>query len=382
MSRNLLKQLEVWDMSLRLRVGIIAVAAACIVAAFLLLRGGGDIAADAVFINDAVMVAQTPWELTDKLNLAFEEMSAAQTRRSNVALGGVVAIIVLFVIITLIIHASVEKNILNPFRSMQSFARRVATGDLDTPLEMDKHNHFGAFTESFDLMRDELRAAKEGELRANQAKKELVASLSHDIKTPVASIKAVVELMTALEPDEATKQRLASINAKAEQIDGLITNMFHATLEELQALKVEPVELQSTALPALIHAADYLGQAEHFTIKPCIVLADPMRLQQVFDNIITNSYKYAGTAIKIDSYFEDKYLIINIQDLGPGVPADDLPLITNKFYRGQNAKSHTGGYGLGLYLSKYFIEKMGGLLDCQNAVNGGGLKIKIKLRLC
>ena len=73
---------------------------------------------------------------------------------------------------------------LTPFRKLRRFARDVAAGNLDIPLEMDSYGSFGAFTESFGLMREELKKARENERAADQSKKELVASLSHDINTP------------------------------------------------------------------------------------------------------------------------------------------------------------------------------------------------------
>lgn len=114
----------------------------------------------------------------------------------------------------------------------------MAAGNLDVPLEMDKQNIFGPFTESFDLMRSELKRSKKNEYLANQSKKELVASLSHDIKTPVASIQAITELMLVQQTDEAVRKSLTTINDKAKQITALVTDLFHASLEELQKLKV------------------------------------------------------------------------------------------------------------------------------------------------
>ena len=84
--------------------------------------------------------------------------------------------------------------VIRPFWKLKKFAERVADGNLDIPLEMDRKNLFGAFTESFDIMRSELKKARIAEARANAGKKELVAKLSHDIKTPVASIKAASEV--------------------------------------------------------------------------------------------------------------------------------------------------------------------------------------------
>ena len=99
----------------------------------------------------------------------------------------------------------IQRTVVKPFQKLKCFAERIADGCLDIPLEMDRKNLFGAFTESFDLMRSELKKAKLEAAGADAAKKELVAKLSHDIKTPVASIKAAAEVAAALAADEKTK---------------------------------------------------------------------------------------------------------------------------------------------------------------------------------
>jgi len=270
-----------------------------------------------------------------------------------------------------------EYGILRPFRELRRFTRSIAAGDLEFPLPMDKHGAFGVFMESFDIMREELKKARENERAAERSKKELVAQLSHDIKTPVASIKAAAELML-ISAEDMSKTRLEMINAKADQINALITDMFHSTLEELQALSVNAAEIHSFDITNCVKAADYKGKVKPFAIPDCIVLADKTRLQQVFDNIIGNSYKYAGSDIELRAYFDKNTLIVEIADFGSGVETDELPLVTNKYYRGKNAAQQSG-YGLGLYISKYFAEQMGGGLICENSQNGFTVKIILKL---
>jgi signal transduction histidine kinase len=244
------------------------------------------------------------------------------------------------------------------------------------PLEMDKNNLFGAFTEGFDLMREELNKARENERLANQSKKELVASLSHDIKTPVASIKAVTEVMYIKSADENQKKQLEIINSKADQINTLITNMFNATLEELQELKVTVTEQPSEVLYDLIKNADYNNLANVASIPECIVLLDVLRLAQVIDNVISNSYKYAGTSIYVSARICGKYLEIAFKDYGPGVLEDELPLIFNKFYRAHNSAGKSGS-GLGLYISKYIMDKMSGDICCENGDDGFVVMLKL-----
>lgn len=278
-----------------------------------------------------------------------------------------------------IVHAIFyDRKVFRPFRRLQSFARHVAEGKLDMPLEMDRGNMFGAFTESFDLMRDEINLARENERKANQSKRELVASLSHDIKTPVASIKAVSDVMYARTGDETIRNQIEIINSKADQINTLITNLFSATLEELQELKVTVAEEPSGLLYELIGKADYNKQVTISNIEECLILADKLRLAQVIDNVISNSYKYAGTSIEVTTQLKGKFLEVIVKDFGPGVPEEERPLIFNKFYRAKNA-GNKSGTGLGLYISKYIMNQMSGEIDCENTEDGFAVKLKLKM---
>lgn len=280
-------------------------------------------------------------------------------------------------------------QIVRPFENMQQFARQVADGDLDFKLYIQKNNYFGAFTESFDLMREELKKARQGEYEANISKKELVAELSHDIKTPVATIKAVCELMEAKwnsyenslgknsENDvvvtallDFSIEKVDVIYNKADIIDKLISNMFHATLEELEMLKIEPIEEDSIVIEKMFQEINHDGKIHLLNkIPQCLIKCDPLRLSQVIDNVISNSYKYADTDIDVifDINKKDKLLKIKIKDFGDGIEASQLPLVCQKFYRGSEDKVKSiSGSGLGLYLAKLFMEGMQGTFECYN----------------
>lgn len=284
--------------------------------------------------------------------------------------------ILLTATISLILALHIDRTIFQPFRKLKGFARNVAQGNLDIPLTMDKNNLFGAFSESFDLMREELKLARENERLANQSKKELVASLSHDIKTPVASIMAVAEVMHAKSQDASDQKQLKVITSKAEQINTLITNMFTATLEELQELKVSATEQSSQVIGSLIKNADYDNRVTYLGKAECIVLMDELRLAQVIDNIISNSYKYAGTSISASIVIDGDYLVITFKDFGQGVSEEEKTLIFNKFYRAKNSEGKSGA-GLGLYISKYLMNKMSGDIEGENMEDGFIIRIKL-----
>ncbi len=329
----------------------------------------------AIINRDTIIDIEVNNTVLGKLIIYNDTNNIWQRYKSNL-LTFTVAIMVFEAILCLLYGLYINKVIFHPFKKLRRFAKNVAEGKLDFPLEMDKGNKFGVFTESFDLMREELKKARESERNANRSKKELVAQLSHDIKTPVASIKAVTEIMSVKSQNEYEKKQLEVINTKADQINDLITNMFNATLEELQELKVTVTEQSSQIIEDLINEADYKKLVTITCANHCIVNIDTLRLSQVIDNIISNSYKYANTPIDVSITIERQYLVITFKDYGKGVTDDEVHLIFNKFYRGHNSIDKSGS-GLGLYISKYLIEKMSGEIMCKNLSDGFAVIIKL-----
>ncbi len=273
-----------------------------------------------------------------------------------------------------------KRVMIDPFEKLNGFAQRIAGGNLDIPLSMDRHNLFGAFTESFDIMRSEIKKARIAQAKANVSKKELVAELSHDIKTPVASIKAASEVGAALTDNERIRDNYTQIIYKADQINTLITNLFTATMEELEQLSVTPEDMESRVVEEMLESSDYLHRGVIPKIPECILYADPLRLQQVFDNIFANSYKYAGTKIEVMICRKERRLDVRIEDYGGGVSEEELPLLREKFKRGGHVE-HVEGAGLGLYISDYFMGEMKGELVIENGEHGLAVTVRIPLSM-
>ncbi|MBO4688177.1 MAG: HAMP domain-containing histidine kinase [Clostridiales bacterium] len=310
----------------------------------------------------------------------YREQQASRNRRISIICG---AVLFAMLAVTLGYFIYLKKRIVDPFDKMQHFASEVAAGNLNVPIQMDRNHVFGAFTESFDIMREELKASKLREAEAVKARKELVAQLSHDIKTPVTSIKAMADVMELSAHDEEERNTIRSINAKADQIDSLVSNLFHATLEELEHLEVKPDEVTSKDIEHFISEADYKKKVSAFRIEEVVVSADPLRLNQVINNIFSNSYKYADTEMTVRSRVEKgvgatRFLVIEIGDHGGGVPESELDTIFGKYKRGCNAGEKDGA-GLGLYISRYLMEKMGGEITASNCDDG--LLVVLRLRL-
>ena len=244
----------------------------------------GDVVLD--YEHDGKLLAKISFVNT---TINFEEQKEALMRIVLVAISAIWFLgMVLFVYFYM--------GYVRPFHKLKNFAGEVARGNLDMPLSMTKSNYFGVFTESFDIMREELRRAKENEYKANVSKKELVAELSHDIKTPIATIKAACEVIEVKSAKSEgiggleLHDKVQLIEKKADVVEQLINNMFHATLEELEVLKVEPQEELSTCIDEMFKELQVYGNIHiENQIPQCLLWMDKLRMVQVIDNIVNLS---------------------------------------------------------------------------------------------
>lgn len=273
----------------------------------------------------------------------------------------------------------INRNIIKPFKRMKDFAGAIAMGNLDKTLNMEKNNIFGVFTESFDIMREELKASREREIALKLKEKELVASLSHDLKTPVTGIKLLCEMLLVKVEDLYVKKKIENISSKTVEINTLLDDLLASTLEDMGELKVNCAELDSNVLGQLVDEHDPRKKVNSENVPECILYADRKRLSQVIGNIIGNSYKYADTDIEVKYRFVDGFLEMKISDHGEGVAEEELELLTNKFYRGSRNTSDKEGSGLGLYISSELMKKMKGQLICDSDKDGFTVTLMIPL---
>ncbi len=292
------------------------------------------------------------------------------------------------------------KVFLKPIKELKDFATDIAKGDLDKPLPIRKTNMFGSFVEGYDMMREQVKLSIDRERKGEIARKELIQGLSHDIKTPLAVIGATCEVLDlkysrkikeADEQDTAeysdTLDKIRTINAKAGSVSSLLSDVMHASLEDIEKIEVTVSEESTVILEDRIKSLSSFGNIimeNH--IHPCLVYMDRQRMDQVIENIISNSAKYAGTDITVtfsqtkDILMENgkagSFIKIKIRDEGPGVPDSDLPLISEKYYRGKNSAGKSG-YGLGLFLCKMYMNKQGGGMEYYN---DNGFVVELLLR--
>ena len=312
--------------------------------------------------GDTQAASQKAQQLVNAANSAKSEDSSAGLWILCIAAVAVVNICIVFIWI----------SVIKPFHKLERFADSLAAGEFDEALDYQRTNYFGKFTWAFDSMRREIIKARACERAAIDNNKTVIASLSHDLKTPVASISAYSEaLVNGLYSNtEEMYSYLDVISSKCAEVAKLTNDMITHSIGELGALKMEPSSIDLCELIEMLvretAATDVRFERPMFPVR---VYADRSRLTQLFGNLIANAQKYAGTQIDISITKKDRDFTVSVRDYGSGIPDDELPFVFDKFYRGSSSQGIEGS-GLGLYIVKYVAQRSGGDVIISNAEPG------------
>ena len=313
----------------------------------------------------------------------YAESLRREPLEDSVGINGIV-MCTLTVIFMAAVFVYVYINILRPFDKMKDYASEIAKGNFDVPLNYERSNYFGAFTWAFDSMRKEITRSRMAEREAIENNKTVIATLSHDIKTPITSIRAYAEGLEAnLDTSPERRARyLEVMMRKCDEVTELTNDLFLHSLSDLNMLQMKPEEFE--LVPFLKQSISEIG-AEHEDIlfrvpdiSP-VIYADKKRINQIVENLINNSRKYAKTSVTVSITQSGDTVSIHFRDKGPGIPDEDMPFITEKFYRGKNSGTENGS-GLGLYIVRYIAEQSGGSIELINHASGEeGLEVVVNL---
>ncbi len=209
--------------------------------------------------------------------------------------------------------------------------------------------------------------------------KDFISNMSHELKTPISTVKVALEALdnfNAIEDKHTTKEYLAMAGAEINRLDMLVNKALHNTLIEDGAivLRTEPVNLQSLTedtvglfrLRAEQQGADI---TTHFEDGNYTIAGDAAHLQGVLVNIIDNSLKYADKklSIAVNGKRNDKEIEIAITDNGPGIAADYIEKVFDRFFRVPVGDTHNvKGYGLGLHYARQIVARHGGYISVHN----------------
>lgn len=333
---------------------------------------------DKIQETDYVKIQETIHNLQESMRGQKSTSGFEQNKNQMIYLG--ILMCVICVGLVLLLFGYIYLVVIKPFDRLTDFATSISRGDFDTPIRYERKNLFGAFTWAFDSMRCEVKASRKAQELAIENNKTVIATISHDIKTPIASIRAYTEALQAnMDTNQERRQRYYStIMRKCDEVTKLTNDLFLHSLSDLQKLEIKMNSCKiAEELPQMLTAiAGDNNKIQLCSEVPDVIIdVDRRRLEQIIENLITNACKYAGGGIIEVSLSLDKgNLEIYIQDRGLGIPDGDMPFIFEKFYRGQNT-IHEQGSGLGLYIVKYLVEEMKGSVQLVN--KEVGLEVKV-----
>lgn len=286
----------------------------------------------------------------------------------------------------------VSKSIIKPIDRLKKAAQSIKAGELDHSIQASRSDEIGQLTQAFEEMRIQLKESFAIQKQYEENRKELIAHISHDLKTPITSIKGYVEGIRdgiAATP-EKQERYIQTIYAKAVDMDHLIDELFLFSKLDLGKLPFEFVEVDMKD-----YLEDYIEELSfdlekkhveviyHFDPKGRYhVLVDREKFKRVLANIVDNSVKYMDKnskrlAISLSATSEKVQIVL--ADNGPGIPEEAVPLIFNQFYRAEQSRNKlTGGSGLGLSIARMIVEEHNGAIQVESSVNEG-TKITITL---
>lgn len=299
-----------------------------------------------------------------------------------IIIAGIIIIMIMFFLIYYF-----KRNILNPIKEINTSSKAIINGNYDIAVVKSKNlkqDEVEALTYSFELMRDEIKNKIIKEEKLKKSHQELISCISHDLKTPIATIRAYGEGLRDGIANNKEKQKKYSeiIVSKAKLLEKMINDLLDHSNAEINQLKMNKRKVNfKEYFQSIIREIEILAKHEEFDflyeieIEDVEALIDEDRITQVIYNLIENSLKYKGdkkAVIKINVFMKYQYICIKIKDNGIGINTIDIPYIFDKFYRAEKSRSTSiSGSGLGLSICKYIIEEHDGEIKCNSKPKEG-----------
>lgn len=257
-------------------------------------------------------------------------------------------------------------------------AREIAAGNLDTRIPVSGKDEMAALSNTFNEMASQLQSASIRQEEMQKLRRDLIAWVSHDLQTPLASIRAMVEALSdGMVEDPQTVQRyLQTVQREIGDLSALIDELFQMAQMDAGGLtlQLEPASL-GDLISDTLESFSELASRKQVTLQGRVaagvdpVCMDVQLISRVLNNLTSNSLRYTprGGLVEVLAQRNPEGVLVEVIDSGNGIPAEDLPLIFERFYRGEKSRSRaTGGAGLGLAIAKGIVERHGGQIGVES----------------
>ncbi|MBF4694118.1 sensor histidine kinase [Fusibacter ferrireducens] len=290
-----------------------------------------------------------------------------------------------------IILSWISNPLKRSIRKLTFTTNEIGRGNLNANLEYYENDDFDELASSIERMRQSLKQSVEKQQTLELEKKEIIANISHDLRTPITSIRGYIQGLKdgVARTEIMQKEYLDTIEAKTYMIESLVNDLSVIAKYDQQGIQLnrQKINLRNflyDCLDALESDVKKMGGSLslHYIIKDTHILADPEKLMRVFINIIGNSIKYRSSdplEIIILANQDDDGVFINISDNGIGLNEDDLNKVFERFYRSDKSRNlNIKGSGIGLSICKDIIESHGGRISAYSN-DSKGLTVSIRL---
>lgn len=319
-----------------------------------------------------------PFEVKDNTIIYYFIIDVTNLRnvKANAGKRGVQTAVVILLIVMLPVLWIITNDIIQPIKQLSKGVDHIQNGELDFELRSKKKNEIGLVVKSFDVMRRKLKSSIERQIKFENNRKELISSISHDLKTPITSIKGHVEGIkdgVANTPEKLDKY-LNVIYQKSQDMDQLIDDLFLFSKLDLNKLPFEKKSIPMNEFVSEIvqemrfdfNQDNEIIQFNSNLPQNTFVSIDPIQMKRVLVNIMQNSMKYMDKEekkVEITLNDLEDHVQIIIADNGQGIDEEHLEYIFDRFYRVDESRNpETGGTGLGLAISKQIVEQHGGII--------------------
>jgi signal transduction histidine kinase len=268
-------------------------------------------------------------------------------------------------------------------RHLQQGAQQLARGDFSARVVLNEIDELSDVAESFNKTANELEKSFARQRALEQARRDLVAAVSHDLRTPLTSIRAMLEAISdGVVTDPATIQRYhTTMRMQIESLSSLIDDLFELSkLESEQIrLQLEPVNLNDL-LSDVLESMQPQARSKNVSLKGIfgedlpMIKAELVKIQRVLYNLVQNAIRHtpANGSIYLTTKATPQGVQVEIEDTGEGISPEDLPYIFEQFFRGDKSRNRgTGGAGLGLAIAKRIVEAHHGQIWVESQLDRG-----------
>jgi signal transduction histidine kinase len=275
----------------------------------------------------------------------------------------------LVILVTAGVGLLLFRRLTQRLRRMQSVVADFEQGEFDRRVEVTSHDEVGRLGECFNRMADNLEETMEELRQADRMRRELVANVSHDLRSPIASIQGYLETVAMKDGDLETEDRQRYVRTalqNTKRLNTLVSELFE--LSKLETKQIEPT-MEAFPIAELVQdvVMQYEPRAEEHGVeltaempeRHARVEADIGLVERALSNLIDNAIHYTpdGGEVRVRLDNEQGEVCVAVEDTGPGIPEDDLPHIFERFYRVDKSRDRDrGGAGLGLAIAKTILE--------------------------